>query len=152
MATRRQADALADEAARLCRQRGVRFTPQRRRVFAVIAAAEQPLGAYEILAVLRGRWPKTAPPTVYRALDFLREQGFVHHLATLHAYVSCGHPGHHHPGQFLICSGCGHVEELADAAVASCLDRAASAAGFLPAAEVVEVTGRCSDCQGNPDA
>jgi Fur family zinc uptake transcriptional regulator len=147
MARQQQGDALTDRASRLCRQRGVRFTPQRRRVLGIIAGAGQPLGAYEILAALRQRWPKTAPPTVYRALDFLQQQGFVHRLATLQAYVTCEHPGDPHAGQFLICSRCGRVEELVDAAVVSCLDRAASAAGFRPIGEVVEVTGRCCRCE-----
>ena len=149
MARQQRLDALTDRAARLCQQRGARFTPQRRRVFEVIAGAGQPVGAYEILAALQKRWPKTAPPTVYRALGFLRQQGVIHRLATLHAYVTCEHPGHSHAGQFLICSCCGQVEELVDAAVVSSLDRAVSAAGFRPVGEVVEVTGRCCHCQGN---
>jgi len=141
------ADYLVRQAEALCRKRKVRLTPQRRFVLEAVAAADQPQSAYEILDAMRRRWPKAAPPSVYRALEFLQRQGLVHRLATMQAFVSCAHPGHAHTGQFLICSGCGRVEELEDRAIESSLDRAASALGFRMAGEVVEVTGRCCHCQ-----
>ena len=58
-----------------------------------------------------------APPTVYRALDFLLEQGLIHKLESLHAFVGCDHPEHPHSSEFLICVDCGEVAELEDAAV-----------------------------------
>jgi Fur family zinc uptake transcriptional regulator len=140
-------DTLIDRAERLCRKRQARLTPQRRFVLEAIAAAHQPQSAYEILGVMRRRWPKAAPPTVYRALEFLQQQGLVHRLATMQAFVTCVHPGQDHAGQFLICRDCGRVEELDDGDIESSLGRAASAAGFRAAGEVVELTGRCCDCQ-----
>jgi Fur family zinc uptake transcriptional regulator len=83
---------------------------------------------------------------VYRALAFLLEQGLVHRLETVHAYVSCAHPGEPHFGQFLICTACGDVTELEDTQIARSLRRAESATGFHTARRVIEISGVCARC------
>jgi Fur family zinc uptake transcriptional regulator len=135
------------EAASLCARRGVRLTEQRRRVLELVWCSDKPLGAYDILAAIQAELPKAAPPTVYRALDFLLAQGLIHKLQSLHAYVGCAHPGKPHASQFLICTACGEVTELEDAAVARSLGRAAEASGFQPDQPIVEMTGTCADCR-----
>ena len=139
--------AVLELADRLCGERGVRLTPQRRRVLELICAADRPQGAYDLLAAMQREQPRAAPPTVYRALDFLLEQGLVHKLETLHAFVGCNHPEHPHAGQFLICARCGEVIELVDAAIADSLGEAAAATGFRPDRPVVEVSGTCAGCR-----
>lgn len=135
------------EAEILCKENGVRFTQQRRRVMQILCQTNRPMGAYDILEQMREELPRVAPPTVYRALDFLLEQGLIHKLETLHAYVGCEHPSiKSHSGQFLICSSCGHVTELEDAKISDSLGQAAEATGFNPSHPVVEVTGLCADC------
>jgi Fur family zinc uptake transcriptional regulator len=82
------------EADTLCAQKGLRLTALRRRVLELVWQSHKPLGAYDILAVLSeqdGR--RAAPPTVYRALDFLLENGLVHRISSLNAFVGCVHPG-----------------------------------------------------------
>lgn len=134
-------------AEALCRARGARLTPPRRRVLEILCASERPLGAYEILAAMRGPGEgSAAPPTVYRALDFLLEQGLIHRLETLHAFIGCTHPDHPHSSQFLICTDCGEVQELADDAVIERLGSAAAESGFRPRRPVVEVIGTCAGC------
>jgi Fur family zinc uptake transcriptional regulator len=132
-------------AEALCAERGVRLTPQRRRVLELVCRADRPVGAYEILDQLRDG-PPAAPPTVYRALDWLLAQGLVHKLETLHAYIGCTHPEHPHASQFLICDGCGGVTELEDQAISGSLASVAAETGFRPSRPVVEVIGTCSDC------
>lgn len=108
--------------------------------------APRPIGAYEILSIM-GDGPKSvAPPTVYRALDFLLEQGFAHKLESLHAYVGCAHPGLPHLAQFLICDRCGGVIEMDDAGIVDNLNRMAQCTGFRPARGVVELLGTCARC------
>jgi Fur family zinc uptake transcriptional regulator len=136
-------------AESLCAERGVRLTAHRRRVLEIICAAERPIGAYEILDLIRDGAP-AAPPTVYRALDFLLEQGLVHKLETLHAYVGCTHPDHPHSSQFLICADCGDVTELEDEAVAGSLREVVAETGFRPRRPVVEVIGTCASCALKP--
>ncbi len=133
-------------AERLCRARGARLTRQRRRVLEIVASAAQPLGAYEILDALRDEQPGAAPVTVYRALDFLLEQGLVHRLESLHSYIRCDHPDHPHPGQFLICRDCGQVEEIEDPAIQRSIGRAAHHSGFQASDGVIEIRGRCRGC------
>jgi Fur family transcriptional regulator, zinc uptake regulator len=87
-----------------------------------------------------------APPTIYRALDFLLEQGLVHKLESLHAYVGCAHPDHPHASQFLICDNCGEVTEVEDTSVAKSLKAASKAVGFRTKRPIVELLGTCAHC------
>lgn len=135
-------------AEKICQERGVRLTPQRRRVLEIVASSPRPLGAYDIMAAMdRESSRKTAPPTVYRALDFLLEQGLIHKIASLHAFMSCHHPDHDHASQFLICKDCGRVDELDSLNIDEGVHAAATAVGFLPQQQTVEVLGRCARCQ-----
>ncbi|UFN47497.1 transcriptional repressor [Roseomonas sp. OT10] len=143
-------EAALDRAAAACEARGAQLTPLRRQVLALVLAAEQPIGAYALLDRLKAERPGAAPPTVYRALDFLLEQGFIHKVERLNAYVGCveadhGH-GHDHPHQFLICGRCGTTREMADEAVTRAVAAAAARAGFRPAHATVEVEGLCARC------
>lgn len=134
---------------RLCRDRGVRLTPQRRRVLELLLKSRRPLGAYEIIKRLdadSGRATPTAPPTVYRALDFLLQQGFVHRLSSLQAYVSCVEPEHAHSAQFLVCTGCGRTDELIDTRLERSIEALSRARGFGSGSHAVEVTGTCCVC------
>jgi Fur family zinc uptake transcriptional regulator len=132
----------------LCRQRGARLTRQRRLVLEILLRSPRPLGAYGILRAVRRTVPRAAPPTVYRALEFLLTQGLAHKLETLHAYVGCEHPCHPHASQFLICTECGAVRELEDPLVFRSLDVVAAASGFTADRRIVEVTGTCARCAG----
>ena len=141
------ADALA-HAETLCAERAQRLTPIRRQVLEVLLGSHKPLGAYEImdLAVVRGGRP--APITIYRALDFLRDNGLVHRIESRNAFVAC--VGDHASGDlvvFLICEHCGAVGEASSAAATNELKAAARAAGFTPRAPVIEISGVCAHCK-----
>ncbi len=146
--TEQEIAAVLERAEHLCRGRGARLTQQRRTVLRLLCASDKPLSAYELLDRMRGCIKNPAPPTVYRALDFLLEHGLVHKLESLHAFVGCAHPEHTHAGQFLICSDCGDVSELEDSAVAKSLQAAGKAAGFRMTRPVVELIGTCAHCDG----
>jgi Fur family zinc uptake transcriptional regulator len=146
-------DALA-RAERLCQARGARLTPQRRRVYELLVGAGEPLTAYELLRRLGGDGGNPAPPTVYRALDFLQAHGLVHRLASRNRFVACDHPEHgDHGGVFLVCGRCGHALEWSDAEVARVVVRTARAAGFRVGDDVLpEVEGLCPRCAPAMDA
>lgn len=150
-------EASLDRAAALCARRGAQLTALRREVLRLVLEAEQPVGAYALLDRLRASRAGAAPPTVYRALDFLVEQGLIHKVERLNAFIGCAdaldHPddcgcgeAHDHPHQFLICRRCGATAEISDPGVALALARAARAAGFEPARATVEVEGTCARC------
>jgi Fur family zinc uptake transcriptional regulator len=138
----------AVEAA--CRERGLRLTPVRARVLGLIADAGRPLKAYDLLDQVReGEGAgAAAPPTVYRALDFLLANGFIHKLESVNAFVACHHPNTaQHSVPFLICDRCHSATELEDASIVAQLDVAARALGFAPQAQTLEVHGLCADCR-----
>ncbi len=140
------ADAMSD-AVRLCRARGARLTPLRTRVLEIVWQNHKPLGAYDILAVLATEGRSSAPPTVYRALEFLLEQGLVHRLSSLNAFVGCSRPGHAGAGQFLICRTCGNAAELNDSGIERAIIRSAASQDFAVHGHTVEISGVCPDCR-----
>ncbi len=91
---------------------------------------------------------RAAPPTVYRALDFLLENGLVHRIASLNAFVGCSHPAHAHQSQFLICRSCSAAVELEQTAISEAIVRGAKGVGFAVENQTVEVVGLCAGCQG----
>lgn len=104
------------------------------------------MGAYELLPALAEAGFNSAPPTVYRALEFLQAQGLVHRIASLNAYVGCPHPEHPHTSGFLICRQCQRAIELDSAPVHQALATAAAEVGFSIEQEMIEVVGLCPDC------
>lgn len=130
-----------------CRRKGWRLTPVRRRVLELVASAEGPVKAYDLLDQLKQTHPGAAPPTVYRALEFLLDHHFIHRLETINAFVSCYHPSHHHHSQFLICEECENVTELPNTDFLNGLEKAARSHDFQPRRQVVEVYGVCKRCR-----
>ena len=140
-------DAIA-HAEGLCEARKERLTPIRRHVLEALLASHAPLGAYELIDRLADDGGRPAPITIYRALDFLREQGFVHRIESRNAFIACVH--NHASGDpvvFLICEKCGAVGEAASAAVAETIRTASRAAGFTPKTPVIEISGICEHCK-----
>ena len=140
-------DAIAHAEA-ICAARAERLTPIRRRVLEALLASHQPLGAYELIDRLAVRGARPAPITIYRALDFLREQGLVHRIESRNAFIACVQDhGSGDPVVFLICEKCGTVGEAASAAVADTIRTASRAAGFTPKTPVIEISGICAHCK-----
>ena len=140
-------DAFVQEVERACRQRGLRLTPIRANALRLIADAGRPIKAYDLLDRMKATHDAAAPPTVYRALDFLLEHGFVHKLSSINAYVGCHHPGAaQHAVPFLICGTCQSATELEDARVVAMLEDSARALGFTPTAQIMEMHGQCARC------
>lgn len=136
------------EADTLCARKGLRLTALRRRVLELVWQSHKPLGAYDILAVLSeedGR--RAAPPTVYRALDFLLENGLVHRIASLNSFTGCNHPTHAHQGQFLICRECHAAIELQHQAITQAVIGAATEVGFTVEGQTIEILGICAGCK-----
>lgn len=133
-------------AERVCREKGLRFTGLRRLVLELVWTSHRPVGAYEILDRLNRQGKKAAPPTVYRALEFLIEAHLVHRLDSLNAFVGCPDPGNSHAGQFLICRQCRSVAELDDDDISLLVGQKAADHGFTAVRQMVEIEGLCRDC------
>ncbi len=142
--------ALAD-ARTVCASRQARLTPIRERVLELIWQSHKPLGAYDLLAVLAEDGHNAAPPTVYRALDFLQQNGLVHRIASLNAFTGCTHAGENHTCLFLICRSCRNVLELTAPSVTQALNKVSAAEAFTPEETTIEVAGLCPACKEGGD-
>jgi len=139
------ATALANAEAE-CARRGARLTEVRRRVLELVWNSHQPVGAYVLLDALAKEGFPAAPPTVYRALEFLLAHGLVHRIERLDAFVGCVRPGAPHAGQFLLCAGCGAAAELDDPAIDQAVIAGAARHGFSVRRQTIEVEGLCPSC------
>ncbi|MEO5622560.1 MAG: transcriptional repressor [Dokdonella sp.] len=148
---RHDASAFVDAVASACEMRGLRLTPLRLRVLQLVAAEPKPVKAYVLLDRLKDDHASAAPPTVYRALDFLLEHGFIHKLESINAFVGCHHPNEAHQVPFLICDVCANADEVCDERVSRLLTEQAKDRGFRARAQTLEVHGVCADCRDESD-
>ncbi|CAJ8456824.1 FUR family transcriptional regulator [Burkholderia pseudomallei] len=140
-------------AARLSRadafaaEHGLAWTPLRRQVYERVLAAGRPIGAYDLLTELEPQRGRVPPTTVYRALEFLAEHGFIHRIESKNAFIACCEIGKPHEGQFLICEACGDTVEIPGGDLAKQLSSSPPAHGFEVHRQVVELTGLCGQCK-----
>jgi Fur family zinc uptake transcriptional regulator len=145
-------ETLLTRADDICTHRGARLTDLRRQVLGLILDSDHPTGAYELLDQLKTTRHNAVPPTVYRALDFLLEQGLIHRLERLSAFIGCiGRDEHEHAAQFLICRTCGRAIEIDDHDLAHALDDAAKRLGFRVSKATIEAEGQCAACASNQE-
>ena len=143
-------EALA-RAERVCRERGLRLTPIRRKALEALHADHRAVGAYDLadrISPEGGR--RLAPISIYRALDFLVEQGFVHRLSSRNAFIACPH-GHGVDDvvAFLICEACGGVDEDSSPAMKQTVGAISQERRFAPSHQVVEIVGICEHCRNS---
>lgn len=138
-----QSEAL-QVAQEICQQKGARFTAQRQRVFEILWQSHKAMTAAEVMAEMENK----QPPITYRALDFLKEVGLIHHVASLNAFIGCVcAKDEGHIGQLLICTECKLVQELEPKEAMQSLNKTAQKVGFQPRKTYVEMLGLCADCQ-----
>ncbi len=124
----------------ICQKQGLRLTDMRKRVLEMLLKNHTALGAYDLLAQLGREGEAVQPPTVYRALAFLTENGFAHKVERLNAYVACHFPDKVHNPGFLICRCCKAVGE-------TCVVKSPLAdQGFDIENEIMEAEGVCENC------
>lgn len=140
-------DALG-RAHSVCSERGVRLTSLRRTVLELVWQNHKPLGAYALMSMLEQKSTrKVAPPTVYRALEFLLENGLIHRVHRLNAYIGCKDPEHPHAGNLLICHSCGIALEIDSSPLTATLQQVVGEQGFVAEDHTLEVIGLCSRCR-----
>jgi Fur family zinc uptake transcriptional regulator len=144
-----------ERAEKLCAAHGTTLTELRKTVLRLILEGPGPLTAYQLLDKLKETRKSAVPPTIYRSLEFLTENGLIHKVERLNAFVPCvdhdhGHHAGHHAVQFLICGTCGTVAEIEDDAISGALATAAKKQGFTPSRAIVELDGTCASCSRWP--
>jgi Fur family zinc uptake transcriptional regulator len=117
-------------------------------VLEVLHGLDKPLGAYDLVDLFGAQGRRMAPITIYRALDFLIEQGLVHRLASRNTYIaSSSTSSSRETTAFLICEGCGDVNEVISPDVADIVLKVLQERGYQPRTKILEITGRCAHCQ-----
>lgn len=134
-------------AQALCEQRGKRLTPIRRKVLEILLDEHRSLKAYELLERIRNAQPGAAPPTVYRALDFLVEEGLVHRLDAINAWTACQDAAGQPHDILVVCTDCGAVAELSDPGLSRELAKRVHDAGFALATHETELRAVCKPCR-----
>jgi len=139
-----------DEALRLaeesCRNQGLRLTEIRKQALALVWQSHKPQRAYDILKGLKAYGHRPAPPTAYRALEFLEQAGLIHRIESLNAYIGCADPRRDHTSQFFICEECDAVAEIQDTALSRKLSKNACELGFTARNQIIEIRGLCQEC------
>ena len=134
-------------AEQLCARRGSRLTPLRRQVLEALLRHPGSLKAYELLALLQGSLPGAAPPTVYRALDFLTAQGLIHRLDAVNAWSACTDAGGQPHDVLVVCTRCGSVAELSDPDLGRRLAACVAQAGYALSGQETELRALCPRCR-----
>jgi len=115
-------------------------------VYSRLADSDRALSAYDILDALKAEGLR-APAQIYRALQTLADQGLIHRIESLNAFVACAREGHQEAVGFAICTACGEVEEFPLPDAMSSIERWAELRTFQVEHATVEVRGRCQACR-----
>lgn len=146
MASNKDIKKLVRDLEVFCKEKGLRYTPPRHITLEVIAASKRPVGAYDVIEEMGKITDKPKPTTVYRAIEFLQQHGFIHKIESLNAFVTC-HAGHSHEGsQFIVCDDCGTVEEVHLCHLPDDLKKKVDATGFKMLHWNTEIHGLCKKC------
>lgn len=127
---------------------GEQWTPMRAAVFEALAGFENPASAYDIAdAVSRSEGRRVAANSVYRILDLFVTANLARRVESANAYIANAHPDCLHDCIFLVCDHCGKTTHIDDDSLSDAVRDAAQKTGFTPQRPVIEVRGRCVDCQ-----
>ena len=129
-----------------CAKNGANLTELRRQVLELVLRHDGVVKAYQILNDLQQARGSAAPPTVYRALEFLVEQGILHRVEALNGYVVCRHLDCAHPSVILTCRDCGKVDEMAADEGFMTLRQLCAGHGFEMDEQQLLLNGRCVQC------
>ncbi|HWC56320.1 MAG TPA: transcriptional repressor [Sphingomicrobium sp.] len=142
-----EGDALKSAARDRLTQQGEQWTGMRAAVFDALAGFEKPASAYDVAeAVSKSEGRRIAANSVYRILDLFVGANLARRVESANAYVANQHPECLHDCIFLICDSCGQAVHIDDDALSESIRKAASKAGFSAPRPMMEVRGKCSDC------
>jgi Fur family zinc uptake transcriptional regulator len=131
----------------ICQKNKVNLTPTREQVLKLIWQSHRPIGAYQIQDQLaRISRKSVAPPTVYRALQFLTKLGLIHKIPSLNSFIGCPFPNSPQSNLFLICEGCGNIAEVSCSNVDHLLQKTCENASFKLNSKNIELFGLCILC------
>jgi len=134
------------KAEALCEVNGLKLTKLRKQVLKLIWRKSGYVKAYDLLDELKKIDPSAKPPTIYRTLDFLIENGLIHKLQSLNAFIGCHHPHEHDECYFLICDSCQKIEECCSKKINNVVALTSKNNNFIPNKVTFEIAGTCQNC------
>lgn len=134
-------------AKNICQKRKLLLTKDRINIYELICQNKKPIKAYSLLEKLQKSKHNAKPPTIYRALDFLEQNGFIHKTNISNSYYACNHAEEQHSCQLFICSKCYEVKEFCQNDLIAKLDQKAKSQKFLTQNISIEILGICIKCQ-----
>jgi Fur family zinc uptake transcriptional regulator len=127
---------------------GEQWTAMRAQIFEALAGFDKPASAYDIAeAVSKTAGRRVAANSVYRILDLFVGANLARRVESSNAYIANAHPDCLHDCIFLVCDSCGQTTHLDNDSITKGVRSAAEAAGFSPVRPVIEVRGKCADCE-----
>ena len=143
-----QGESLRTAAQGRLEDKGEQWTDMRAAVFDALAAFDRPASAYDIAeAVSKTQGRRVAANSVYRILDLFVGANLARRVESANAYVANAHPDCLHDCIFLICDSCGQTTHIDNDSLSGGVRAAAEKAGFAPERPVIEVRGRCGECE-----
>ena len=115
-------------------------------VLDVLKSRDRPMTAYQILEQLQATEPDIAPPTVYRTLSALTDQGRAHRLESIKAFVPCRCSHTESVPVLAICEDCGSVEEHDGSALLPAFTALTDHNAFRADRHIGEIHGQCGRC------
>ena len=137
-------------AERVCSEKQLKFTDLRKDILRMVWEGHGPQKAYDLLNKLQTINRSAKPATVYRALDFLITNGFIHKVASLNAFVGCSHPLKHNECYFLICEDCKNISECCDPNISAAIQATTAHNKFVAKNTTLEISGHCNECLNRP--
>jgi Fur family zinc uptake transcriptional regulator len=142
-----EGEALSLVARATMEKAGEQWTAMREAIFDALASFDRPASAYDIAEkVSQAQGRRVAANSVYRILDLFVSANLARRVESANAYIANDHPDCLHDCIFLICDNCGQTKHIDDDRLTGGVRAVAREAGFAPARPVIEVRGRCGDC------
>ena len=128
------------------RDAGFRLTPQRAVVLDAIYHSDGHQSADQVFEHVRARLPNVDLSTIYRTLQFLRQNGLIGELRlegepVRHEAVRGGEEHHH-----AVCTGCGRLLHLEQEDLETVADLLLAKYGFHANLVHVNIPGLCAGC------
>ena len=128
------------------RERGYRWTAQRRLVTRVALGCHEHIHAEELLELCRRQDRAISRATIYRTLQMLEDAGFVAGLDTGDGGRRFEHTLGHEHHDHMVCTACGKILEFRDDELERLQELAARRRGFSITSHTLKLFGVCAEC------
>jgi Fur family zinc uptake transcriptional regulator len=145
-----EGESLSTAARATMERSGEQWTAMRAAIFDALASFDKPASAYDIAdKVSKSQGRRVAANSVYRILDLFVGANLARKVESANAYIANDHPDCLHDCIFLICDSCGQTTHIDNDSISGGVRAAAKQAGFAPDRPVIEVRGRCGECEAD---